>query len=160
MPEWIKSQILEDNNQFLIDRYIFHESFFNLVKGILRHVANGVVTTSHQYSLDYLPWFHKVKSCSLKIASKVCFDMLAYFNLNTQISDITTSLQTIFTFSDSYFYLKRGDPSLLLEFMVTTYLQDGCKHFLSIMFDCPDKTSRFYCGKLTAILLNKVFAIH
>lgn len=87
------------------------------------------------------------------------FDMLTYFNINTQMSDITNSLQTIFTFCDSHYSLTR-DPSLLLEFINDWYTEEDFKHFLNIMFDCPDKTSRFYTGKLTGILINKVYQVY
>jgi hypothetical protein len=39
VPEWIKNQILEDNNLFLIDKYIYHESFFNLIKATIKMIA-------------------------------------------------------------------------------------------------------------------------
>lgn len=159
VPDWVKKQILDDNNQFLIDRFIYHESFFNLVKGVLKHIANNVVTTQHHYKHDYLHWFYKLKEASLKIAGKVMFDMLAFFNLNTQMSDITSSLQTIFTFSDSHYSLRR-DHSLLRQVIETFYLADGCKHFLNIMFDCSDKTSRVYIGKLTSNLINKANQVY
>jgi hypothetical protein len=86
------------------------------------------------------------------------FDMLAYANLNTQMSDITTSLQSIFTFCDSPYSLTK-DPSLLKGFIETYYLDDQCKHFLNIMFDCSDKTSRFYSGRLTTIVINKAYQV-
>jgi hypothetical protein len=88
------------------------------------------------------------------------FDMLAYYNLNTQMSDITSSLQTIFTFGDSQFTLKRGDASLFMQFIQIAYLEDDCGHFLKVMFDCTDKTSRFYIGKLTSIMLNRIYTIY
>jgi hypothetical protein len=56
--------------------------------------------------------------------------------------------------------LNRGDQSQLMEFLKDYYLGDGCKHFLAVMLDCPDKTSRFYIGRLTSILLNKIFLIY
>jgi len=41
VPDWIKSQVLTDNNMFMIDRYIYHESFFALIKAALRQVADA-----------------------------------------------------------------------------------------------------------------------
>jgi len=160
VPNWIKQQVLDDNNLFLIDRHIYHESFFNFIKNTLRHVANNILTTQHQYKLDYLPEFHRLKNTCLKLASKTMFDMLAQFYYNTQMSDITSSLQTIFTFSDSAFTLNRGDPSLMLEFMKSAYLEDGFVNFFNIMFDCSDKTSRFYIGRVTSILINKIYHLY
>lgn len=159
VPDWVRQQILVDNNQFLIDRYIFHESFFNLIKGILKHVASNVVIRQYKYSHDYMPWFFKLKQFALKVGGKVMFDMLAYFNINTQMSDITSSLQTIFTFSDTHYSLQRED-SLLRAFMVDHYFADDFKHFLDIMFDCSDKTSRFYIGRLTSIIVYRAVQIY
>jgi len=62
------------------------------------------------------------------------FDMLAYYNYNTQIADITSSLNTILTFSDSAYTLSRGDTSVIFEFLKEYYLGDGCQHFFNIMF--------------------------
>ncbi len=93
----------------------------------------------------------------MKVAGKALFDMLAYYNLNTQMSDITSSLQTIFTFGDSQFTLNRGDPSLFMVFLQQAYLEDDCAHFLKIMFDCTDKTSRFYTGRLTSVMVNRIY---
>ena len=110
---------------FLIDRHIYSEQFFNFVKGILKHVANNIVMTQYQYPQEYVHHFIALKHTALKIAGKVMFDMLAYYNYNTQMADITSSLQTILTFSDSAFTLHRGDSSTILEFLKEYYLGDG-----------------------------------
>ena len=101
----------------MIDRLIYHESFFNMIKLTLRHLANNVITSQHQFKLEYLPQFWRLKSMALKVAGKAMFDMLSYYNYNIQMSDITSSLSTIFTFADSVYTLNRGDGSLLLEFI-------------------------------------------
>lgn len=117
VPDWIKSQVLTDNNMFMIDRYIYHESFFALIKAILRQVADAQLKSLNQFSTDVWQKYHRLKSLALKVAGKVMFDMLAYYNLNTAMTDITSSLQTIWTFGDSQFTLKRGDPSLFMQFI-------------------------------------------
>ena len=102
---------------FLIDRHIYSEQFFNFIKGILKHIANNIVMTQYQYPQEYVHHFNALKHTALKIAGKVMFDMLAYYNYNIQMADITSSLQTIMTFSDSAFTLSRGDSSVILEFL-------------------------------------------
>ena len=76
------------------------------------------------------------------------------------MADITSSLQTILTFSDSAYTLSRGDSSVILEFLKEYYLGDGLQHFMNIMFQCTDKTSRFYIGKLTSVVINKIYNIY
>ena len=39
---------------FMIDRHIYHESFFNFIKLTLKHIASNIVTSQHQYKLEYL----------------------------------------------------------------------------------------------------------
>jgi len=38
-------------------------------------------------------------------------------------------------------------------------LEDNLLGFITIMFNCTDKTSRFYIGRFTTLVLNKAFAI-
>jgi hypothetical protein len=90
--------------------------------------------SQYQYPIDYIPHFNSLKLLALKIAGKVMFDMLAYYNLNTAMPDITSSISTILTFSDSAYTLNRGDDSVILEFLKEFYLGDGCQHFFTIMF--------------------------
>jgi hypothetical protein len=160
VPDWIKQQVLLDNTMFMIDRHIYSEHFFNFIKLTLKHIANNIVMTQYQYQSDYVPHFNRLKHIALKIAGKVMFDMLAYYNYNMQMADITSSLQTILTFSDSAYTLSKGEDSIILEFLKEYYLADGCQHFLNIMFQCTDKTSRFYIGKLTSNIINKIYGIY
>jgi hypothetical protein len=88
------------------------------------------------------------------------FDMLSYYYYNTQVSDITSSFQTLLTFSDSYYTLQKGDTSLIMEFIKSAYLEDNCEHLMNIMFTCSDKTTRFYIGRLTTLVINKVYLIY
>jgi len=78
-----------------MDRYIYNESFFNLLRFIFKHIANKIVLSQHQYKLDYLPNFTRLKKITMKIAHKALFEFLAYYYYNTQLSDITTSLQSV-----------------------------------------------------------------
>jgi hypothetical protein len=49
---------------------------------------------------------------------------------------------------------------LLNEIIKHSYIEDDCSHFLNIMFQCTDKTSRFYIGRLTSMLINKVYSVY
>ena len=82
--------------------------------------------SQHQYKFDYLHNFLKLKRASFKIGQKVLFDMLSYYLYNTSMSDITSSLQTIMTFSDSPYTFNRGHPSLLHEILKNSDLDDNC----------------------------------
>ena len=88
------------------------------------------------------------------------FDQLAMYFHNIQMNDITSSFGSIIQFCDSHYSLTRGDDSLLLEFVNNAYLNDNCQRFFNIMFTCTDKTSRYYIGRMTSTLINKVFSIY
>ena len=145
---------------FLIDRHIYHEQFFNFIRDTLKHIANHSVMTQHLYKLDYMQQFHKLKRVAFSIAQKVNLDMQAYYMNNSQMTDITASMQTILTFSDSPYTFFRGDPSILHQVLKTSYMEDECQHLMTIMFLCTDKTSRFYIGKFTTIVINKIYQIY
>lgn len=92
VPDHIRMSILQDNSLFLIDRLIYHESFFNMVRFVYKYISNKVILTQHHYKLDYLQHFTRLKRSSLKVAHKVLFDLLAYYLKNTQMNDLTSSL--------------------------------------------------------------------
>jgi len=75
-----------------MDRYIYHESFFNMLKQLFKHIANKILLGQHNYKLDYIPHFTRLKKVSLDIGHKTMFDLLAYYYYNTQMSDFTSSL--------------------------------------------------------------------
>ncbi|CDW89068.1 ubiquitin carboxyl-terminal hydrolase family protein [Stylonychia lemnae] len=160
VPEWIKSEVNYDNVIFLMDRYIYNESFFNLLRFIFKHIANKIVLSQHQYKLDYLPNFTRLKNITMRIAHKSLFEFLAYYYYNTQLSDITTSLQSIVQFLDSGFSLSRNQDSFLLKFLKKALVKDNCEQFYKVMFECTDKTSRYYLGKFIAYLMNKIYQIY
>lgn len=87
------------------------------------------------------------------------FELLAYFFHNTSMSDINSHFGSIIMFCDSSYHLDKGDPSLICEFIEDTYLQDNCLEFFNIMFNCTDKTSRFYIGRMTSTVINKAFSL-
>lgn len=117
VPDWMRGQILQDNQMFLIDRHLYHEQFFTFIKNTLRHVANHSVMSQHHYKIDYLHNFTKLKRVCFQITQKVMFDMLSYYLYNTSMSDITSSAETIMTFSDSPYTFSKGEPSLLHEIL-------------------------------------------
>lgn len=49
---------------------------------------------------------------------------------------------------------------MLLGFIEKAYLNDDCKHFFNIMLDCGDKTSRYYIGKITSFVVNKIYSMY
>jgi len=47
-----------------------------------------------------------------------------------------------------------------MEYINDALLDDKCQNFFNIMFNCPDKTSRYYIGKMTSAIINKAFSIY
>ena len=103
-----------------------------------------MLLTAHLYNWDYHQNFLDLKKVSFEVVGKILFDMLAYYDKNAQLGDITSSVGSIITFSDSAPALKRGEPSAVMMFAQEYLLKDGCSHLLNIMFECTDATSRRY----------------
>ena len=94
------------------------------------------------------------------MAQKSMFDMLSYCYYNTQMNDINNSVGSIIQFCDTSYSLSKGQPSVLMEYINDALLDDKCQNFFNIMFNCPDKTSRYYIGKMTSAIINKAFSIY
>lgn len=67
VPEWLQSQVSKDNIEFVIDRQVFDDNFFVMVKQILEHISQTIVASQHNYKFDYYQWFDKLKELSLRI---------------------------------------------------------------------------------------------
>lgn len=72
-----------------------------MIKDALHIVGGDHVMSSHRYGHKYMPHFTRLKTLSLEIGGKVCYDMLAYYDKNAQLSGIASSLVSIMTFTDS-----------------------------------------------------------
>lgn len=98
---------------------------------------------------------------AVKIGHKVMFDFLSHYHENSCIQNINDYVSTIFTFGDSFvsFVRKAKEPSIICEWIEQTLLDDQCTYFFHLMFNCPDKTARLYCGKIVASTVNKGFRI-
>ena len=98
---------------------------------------------------------------ALKIGHKVMFDFLSHYKENTCLTHINDYLSTIFTFSDSWvsFVRKADEPSIICSWIEKVLLDDQCTYFFHLMFNCPDPTSRLYCGRIVATVINKGFRI-
>jgi len=69
-------------------------------------------------------------------------------------------MNSIMTFSDSYVsFTTMNKESVLIAFIKKHYLADHCEYFFDIMFNCVDKSARFYAAKSTSNLINKAFKI-
>jgi hypothetical protein len=64
----------------VIDRQVFDDNFFTMVKQILEHISTNHVINQHKYGADYYHWFDKLKELALTIGQRVTFDFLARFN--------------------------------------------------------------------------------
>ena len=89
------------------------------------------------------------------------FDFLSHYHENACLSSINDYMSTIMTFSDNWVnYVRKADePSLIVDFIQTTLLDDQCTYFFHLMFNCPHKTARMYCSKIITSTVNKGFRI-
>jgi hypothetical protein len=152
-----------DNINFVIDKQVFHPQFFMLVKLVLGHIVSECCLTEHRFGYDYRNegHFHRMKDLSMQIGSKVMFDFLTHFYENATMHPIQDSMTSILTFSDSYVsFANESEPSVILDCIQRTYLDDNCEYFFEIMFKCVDQQARDYIGKLTASVFNKAMRIY
>ena len=71
------------------------------MKHIFKIIGGDMVMTSQRYGHDYQPNFVNLKKGCLDIGGKLLFDLLAYYDLNVQLSDTVNNLSGILTFADS-----------------------------------------------------------
>jgi len=116
--------------------------------------------SSHRYPHQYLPNFDKLKTLSLDIGGKICYDMLAYYDKNAQLSSIANSLVSIMTFSDSKYSVLDNKPSIVGKYAEKYLLDDACQHLFKILFNCSDSYSQNQIGKLTSKTLIRLFKLY
>ena len=85
-----------------------------------------MVLSSHRYDYYYQKHFTEIKRQCLNICHKSVMDMLAYYDMNTQLTDITNHMTSVLTFSDSWFSLKQTGESLVMDFVKKAFTDDGC----------------------------------
>ena len=87
-------------------------------------------------------------------------DFLCHFFENSTMQPICDNMCSVLTFSDSYVnYASNKEPSIIVEFIKRTYLNDNCQYFFEIMFNCVDQTARNWIGTMTANTMNKAMRI-
>mmetsp|Transcript_39087 Transcript_39087/g.59590 ORF Transcript_39087/g.59590 Transcript_39087/m.59590 type:complete len:511 (-) Transcript_39087:53-1585(-) len=133
-----------------------------MTRRILRYTGSDLVLSSHRYPYEYQGEFFKLKRQTLKAAGKVVFDMLAYYDLNVQLSEIINNFESILTFCDSTYSIKRGDPCLTLEFLKEFFFAstEQTDHVFSIMFQCTDTISRRQTANLLTKVMVKLFKLY
>lgn len=60
IPDWIDEKIKKGNTEFVIDRQVFHNQFFLLIKLTLSQIATELAMTKTQYNSDYQPYFRRM----------------------------------------------------------------------------------------------------
>lgn len=151
----------KDNVDFVIDRQVFSNQFFFLIKLALKHISSNLTMTQHRFGVDYQVYFKRMNQMSLRIGAKVMFDFLSHYHENACLTHITDAMSTLATFSEAHVsFLANEGPSVLVEFINEIFLNDQCTYFFKLMFTCTDSASRLYCGKVAANVINKAFRIY
>jgi hypothetical protein len=101
-----------------------------------------------------------LKKDSLDIGGKLLFDLLAYYDLNVQLSDTVTNLSGILTFADSQHMIRAGKPSVVVGLVKKYYFEDASQHFFNIMFSCTDASSRTHIGSFTQKVISRLFRLY
>lgn len=140
---------------------MFDEQFCDFLKELFKVIGSGMILTSHQYDYQYnIANFPRLKTYCLELLGKVVLDIFAYFDKNSDITQIVTSAGSIMTFCDSKHALKEGKDSHVLVFLNKFLLDDAGAHFLNIMFFCTDATSRNQCGKLISQAVTRLIKLY
>lgn len=160
VPEDISDLVKKDNKRFQVDSCLFNEHFFNLMRHVFKLIGGDMVMTSHRYPHEYQPNFVNLKKNSLDIGGKVLFDLLAYYDLNVQISDTVNHLGGILTFADSQHHVRAGSSSVVVGLVKKYYFEDASQHFFAIMFTCSDASSRTHVGSFTQKVISRLFRLY
>jgi hypothetical protein len=161
VPAWISDVVSADNRSFLVDSQLFDDQFFELLRAVFKVIGSELMLTSHTYEYSYqVQHFPRLKETSLQLAAKVVFDMLCYYDRNTQLGAVVDHVGSIITFSDSRHSLKGGATSTVANFLLRVLLDDNGEHFLKIMFTCTDASSRKHAGKLVGRALSRLFKLY
>lgn len=57
MPEWLDNEVKKSNIDFVIDKQVFDENFFILMKNIFGLISEKHMMGSHTYGLEYSKHF-------------------------------------------------------------------------------------------------------
>ena len=165
VPNWIRELVTKDNIAFIVDRQIYSDHFFELIRHIIQHISNDLmrVELENRNDMEQKPYYYKMKKLALQIGQRISFDFLTHFkDERSSMGVITRSMSTIFLYSDWQYNFcgdKADEPSILCQFLQDYYIKDRCENFMHLMLKCPDATARYNIGKLTSELLNRSFKL-
>lgn len=161
VPEWLQKEVAKANVDFVIDRLVFDENFFVLVKSILQLISDKHMMAQHKYNFEYAHNFDTLKKLSLQVGHRTLFDFLSHYNSKKQLLGISDALQSILLYTESYVtYVSSARPTtILVDFINEYYLKDSLANFWELMFVCQDEPTRMQIAKFTARLINRAFII-
>lgn len=121
----------------MIDKQVFDENFFILMKNIFGMISEKHMMGSHTYGIEYSQHFDNLKAVSLEVGHRVMFDFISRYTSKTQLQSISEHLQSILLFTEShitYCTLNRK-TTILVDFIKKHYLADNLESFWKIMFE-------------------------
>lgn len=115
----------------------------------------------HTYPSEYWHWVDRLKKVSLDIGHRVTFDLLARFSNKTHNKEIAESLCNILVFTESHItYCGSKPTNMLVDYIKQNYLEDGCKNFFDVCFNCSELSTRMQVVNVTHKLVDRAFDIY
>jgi hypothetical protein len=159
VPQWISDDVKKDNIAFVIDRQIFNEHFFTLIKMILEHISKDLIGNQTCNEPEYVEQLRNTKLLALNIGRKTIFDFLSHYAKNSLFSNLSESICKILESTDSPDSFLENDTSAVELFIRQTFMNDHMQYFFKLMFKCTDQTSRYYAAKVSSSYLVQAFSI-
>ena len=98
VPNWIRELVTKDNIAFIVDRQIYSDHFFELIRHIMQHISNDLmrVELENRNDTEQKPYYYKMKQLALQIGQRISFDFLTHFkDERSSMGVITRSMSTI-----------------------------------------------------------------
>lgn len=136
-PNDIYKKVFEDNKKFTFENDVYSSEFFDFIKDILTSVAS--FAGNDEVTAD-------MRNNTMKVARKVCFDILARCFYNQGIKEIVDIMIKIF----------EKDDNLSKNFVTALLDSEFGEPIFEILLDCPDIVARVNIAHLFKYLLTQL----
>jgi hypothetical protein len=140
VPNSIFSKVLDDNRQFSFETDVYSQEFFVFLKEIMSNVSSFTAADVDSKVL------REMRSNSLKIAFKACFDIVARCHNNAVMKDFITIMIEIF----------KTDDILVVEFLRGILENpDTLETVSELILECTDSCAKPATAYLCKYLLAR-----
>lgn len=130
VPNALYRDIWQDNIDLFFERLIYSKEFYDFIKNLMigtRELNKSIIPEN----LQQKELLENASKQAVHVGSKLVLDVLAKAFYNSQMTDITDVLISLYAESDA----------AVLSFMDYLF-QDNCTYIFQILLLCTDKLSR------------------